>query len=79
MRTCESLECNLWQVELFKLYNLQIMETKITEAVYDTALARIEELLSVVNDSTPSYDHRAVELKIMSDIVIDYENIHFPI
>ena len=55
------------------------METKITEAVYETALARIEELLPVVTDNTQSTDHRAVELQIMSDIVIEYERIHFPV
>ena len=55
------------------------METKITEAVYETALARIEELLPNINDNTSSTDHRAIELKIMSDIVIEYEKTHFPI
>jgi len=55
------------------------METKITEAVYKTALARIEELLPLVTDSTPTNDRRAIELKIMSDIVIEYEEHHFPI
>lgn len=55
------------------------METKITAAVYETALARIEELLPYVTDNTPSNDHRAIELKIMSDIVIEYEKTYFPI
>ena len=55
------------------------METKITVAVYETALARIEELLPYVTDNTLVNDHRGVELKIMSDIVIEYEKIHFPI
>ena len=55
------------------------METKITEAVYKTALARIEELLPLVTDDTSPEDRRAIELKIMSDIVIEYEEYHFPI
>ena len=55
------------------------METKLTEAVYKTALARIEELLPFVTDDTPTSDRRAIELKIMSDIVIEYEEHHFPI
>jgi len=55
------------------------METKITEAIYETALARIEELLPMVTDDTPKYDQKAIELKIMSDIVIEYEECHFPI
>jgi len=57
----------------------QKMETKITEAVYKTALARIEELLPLVTDDTSPEDRRTLELKIMSDIVIDYEEHHFPI
>lgn len=55
------------------------METKITEAVYKTALERIEELLPLVSDTTPLYDRKAIELKIMSDIVIEYEENNFPI
>ena len=55
------------------------MERIINEAVYQTALDRIEELLPMVSDDTPVYDRKAIELKIMSDIVIEYEEIHFPV
>jgi HTH-type transcriptional regulator/antitoxin HigA len=55
------------------------MESKINETVYKTALERIEELLPLVSDTTPPYDRKAVELKIMSDIVIEYEEANFPI
>ena len=55
------------------------MERIITEEVYKTALERIEELLPAVSDATPTYDRKAIELKIMSDIVIEYEECHFPI
>ena len=55
------------------------MERIINEAVYKTALERIEELLPMVTDDTPIYDRKTIELKIMSDIVIEYEEIHFPI
>lgn len=55
------------------------MEKNIDEAVYQTALERIEELLPLVSDETPVYDRKAVELKIMSDIVVKYEETHFPI
>ena len=55
------------------------MEIIITDAVYKTALERIEELLPMVTDETPIYDRKAIELKIMSDIVIDYEELNFPI
>ena len=43
------------------------------------ALLRIEELLPFVIDETPIHDRKAIELKIMSDIVIEYEESHFPI
>ena len=55
------------------------MEKIITDAVYNTALLRIEELLPFVTDETPIHDRKAIELKIMSDIVIEYEENHFPI
>ena len=52
---------------------------KITKEQYEFALARIEELLPLVDDNTPSNDRNAVELTMMSDVVIDYEKEHYPI
>jgi len=52
---------------------------KITKEQYDFALARIEELLPLVDDNTPAYDRNAVELTMMSNVVIDYEKEHYPI
>ena len=42
-------------------------------------MARIEELLPLVSDDTPANDRNAIELRMMSDVVIDYEKEHFPI
>ena len=53
--------------------------SKITKEQYEFALAKIEELLPLVDDNTPSNDRNAVELTMMSDVVIDYEKEHFPI
>ena len=53
--------------------------SKITKEQYEFALARIEELLPMVDDSTPANDRNAIELTMMSDVVIDYEKEHFPI
>jgi Predicted transcription factor, homolog of eukaryotic MBF1 len=53
--------------------------SKITKEQYEFALARIEELLPLVNDDTPANDCNAIELTMMSDVVIDYEKEHFPI
>ena len=46
---------------------------------YKLAQKRVEDLLPLVDDSTPLDDPKAVELMMMSDIVIDYESEHFPI
>lgn len=46
---------------------------KVTKEQYEFALARIEELLPLVDDNTPANDKNAVELTVMSDIVIAYE------
>lgn len=53
--------------------------SKTTKEQYEFALARIEELLPQVNESTPSNDQKAVELTMVSDVVINYEKEHFPI
>ena len=46
---------------------------------YEFALARVEELLPLVDDNMPVNDKNAVELTAMSDIVIAYEKEHYPI
>ena len=51
----------------------------ITKEKYEFAQARIEELLPLVDDSIPANDRNAIELALMSDIVISYENEHYPI
>lgn len=52
---------------------------KVSKEQYEFALARVEELLSLVDDNTPANDKNTVELSVMSDIVIAYEKKHFPI
>jgi len=51
----------------------------ITKVQYEFALERIEQLLLVVDDNMPANAKQAVELSIMSDIVIAYEKEHYPI
>ncbi len=53
--------------------------TKITKEQYEFALARIEELLPLVNGDTPTTDKNMVELSIVSDVVEEYETTHYPI
>ena len=52
---------------------------KISQEQYEFALARVEELLPLVDDNTPANDKNAIELSVMSDIVIAYEKEYFPI
>lgn len=51
----------------------------ISKQQYEYALAHIEELLPLVTDETPANDSSAVELTIVSDVVEEYEKIHYPI
>ena len=39
---------------------------------------RIEELLPLVNDETPTDDTNYLELDMISDMVEEYEDIHYP-
>jgi HTH-type transcriptional regulator/antitoxin HigA len=54
------------------------MMAEITKQQYEFAEQRIEELLPYVSDSTPLDDPKCVELTLMSDVVEEYEKIHFP-
>ncbi len=51
----------------------------VSKEQYEFALNRIEELLPLVDDNTPANDKNAVELSVMSDLVINYEKEHYPI
>ena len=46
---------------------------------YEFALARIEELLPLVTDQMPVNHPNAIELSLMSEIVIAYEKMYFPV
>lgn len=53
--------------------------SKVTKAQYEFAKERIEELLPLVTDEMSADAKEAVELTVMSDIVIAYEKAHYPI
>jgi HTH-type transcriptional regulator/antitoxin HigA len=50
-----------------------------TEKQYEAAMKRINELLDLVDDDTPEDDIRCVELVLLSNLVADYEDEHYPI
>lgn len=49
------------------------------EIAYKAAMERIEELLPLVDDNTPSNDKNLIELDLLSELVADYEDEHYPI
>lgn len=50
-----------------------------SEKQYKAAIARIEELLPLVTEDTPEDDIHSVELVLLSNLVADYDNEHYPI
>ena len=50
-----------------------------SEKQYKAACERINELLKVINNDTPADDKNMLELDLISDLVADYEEEHYPI
>ena len=46
---------------------------------YEATLKRIDELLEIVDDQTPAEDKNSVELVLLSNLVADYEEAHYPV
>lgn len=44
---------------------------------YDWAVARVEQLLPLVNEDTPRTDPNGIELELLSHLVADYSDEHF--
>ena len=49
------------------------------ETQYEAIIERIEELLKVVDNDTPMTDRFLIELDLISEMVADYEEKHYPI
>ncbi len=49
------------------------------EVQYAATLARIEELLPLVTDESSETCSHAIELKLLSHLIADYDELHFPI
>jgi len=49
------------------------------ETAYKAAMERIEELMPLVDENTPRDDKNLVELDLLSALVEDYEEEHYPI
>ena len=46
---------------------------------YDAIMARIDELFFATDENTPKDDKRLIELDILSSMVEEYEQEHYPI
>lgn len=56
-----------------------IKTTIENEAQYEWAMNRIDELLPHVSDDTPDDDPNSIELYLLSRLVQEYEDVHYPI
>ncbi len=51
----------------------------ITKEQYKVSMERIDELVKVVDNDTPTTDRHYIELMMLSDLVEEYENVYYPI
>jgi len=56
-----------------------IKTTIENETQYNWAMKRIDELLPYVNDDTPDDNPDSIELYLLSSLVQEYEDVHYPI
>ena len=51
-----------------------------TEKEYEAAMARIDELLPLTwGDNVPEDSPENIELSLLSDLVAEYEDVHYPV
>ena len=46
---------------------------------YNWAVARVEQLLPLVTDETPTSSPESIELELLSNLVADYSDAHFAV
>jgi len=49
------------------------------KAEYEAIMARVDELVEIVDDNTPQTGKEFIELDFLTDLVVAYEKEHFPI
>jgi HTH-type transcriptional regulator/antitoxin HigA len=50
-----------------------------SKAEYEAIMARVDELVEIVDDNTPQTDKNYIELDFLADLVVVYEKEHYPI
>lgn len=59
---------------------METVKTKIeNETQYNWAMNRIDQLLPLVTDDTADDDPNSIELYLLSTLVQEYEDVHYPI
>lgn len=51
----------------------------MNETAYKATMERIEELLPLVDESTPADDKNLIELDLLSELAEEYEEEHYPV
>ncbi len=64
---------------MHQLFNKDNMAKITTKTAYDATMERIEELLPLINDNTPVTDKNSIELDLLTAMVEEYEEEHYPI
>jgi len=49
------------------------------ETEYKAIMARVDELVEIVDDHTPPTDKNYIELDFLADLIVIYEKEHYPI
>lgn len=49
------------------------------EMEYNAIMARVDELVEIVGEDTPKIDRNYIELDILTDLIVAYEEEHFPV
>ena len=55
------------------------MKLITNKAEYEAIMARVDELVEIVDDNTPPTDKNYIELDFLTDLVVAYEKEHYPI
>jgi len=55
------------------------MKLIANKAEYEAIMARVDELVEIVDDNTPPTDKNYIELDFLTDLVVAYEKEHYPI
>lgn len=63
-------------ISLHKYVDMVKIQSK---TAYKAVMERIEELLPLVDDDTPVTDKNLIELDLLSGLVEEYEDEHYPI